>query len=126
MSGTTTLLVEIGHETAPDPLYLMSGRDFRKLRQNPDGREVYGVVHEGREYLLFPLAFEKRSDGVLALRMPACDDHLFSGRDGHRVTFKSPQGDPYFSFMPEEYHTCTGTLRLDADNMVTVELDRAG
>lgn len=123
MSGTNILLVEISHETAPS-LYLMSGRDFEKLRQNPDGRDVYGVVHEEKEYLLFPLAFEKHADGVLALRMPACDDHLFSDRDGHRVTFKSPQGDPYFSFMPEEYHTSTGILRLDADNKVTVELDR--
>ncbi len=125
MSGTNVLLMEISHESSSEPLRLMTGRDFYKLRQDESGREVYGFAHEGGEYLLFPLAFQKKSDGVLALDMPACEEHLFSGRDGHRVVFKSPNGDPYFSFMSEEFHTCTGVLRLDADNMVFIELDSA-
>lgn len=120
-----TLLFEIAHAESDKPLRLMCGHGFNVLRKDITGDEIYGVVHEGKEYLLFPLAFRKHEDGILSVEIPATGEEPFlSDRDGHTITFKSPQGIPFFSEMSEAYRSCTGMLRLDADKNAFVHLDK--
>lgn len=120
-----TLLVEIAHADADTPLCLMCGHDFIVLRKDITGQEIYGVVHEGREYLLFPLVFRKHEDGILHVQVPVTGEEPFlSDRHGHTVTFRSPHGTPFFNEMSAMYHSCTGVLNVDADQNAFVHLDK--
>lgn len=126
MSDHTTLLIEIYSPDAAEPVCLMNGRGFDVLRKDSTGQEVYGLAHQGKEYLLFPLDFRPLDAGKLAVIIPSeYEDWFFDATvEGARIVFSSTHGTPFFAEMPEEYHSNTGILRFDGSGKATVLLDR--
>lgn len=127
MSAQKALLMEISYPHSDEALYLMSGHGFEVLRTDNTGREIYGVAHEGREYLFFPFSFKPLDAGILTICMPqeyeeSCLDHR---ADGARIIFSAQHGTPFFADMPEEYQTNTGIIRIEKNGEMRVLLDKA-
>lgn len=126
MAEKPTLLIEIDHPELSEPLCLMSGSTFEVLRKDMTGLEIYGMTHQGKEYLLFPMEFRPLDAGILGLGMPSEYREWFLERnvEGARIVFGAPHGTPFFPDMPEEYRSSAGTLRLTPTGEFKVELDR--
>jgi hypothetical protein len=126
MPDKHALLMEIHLPEADEPLRFMSGQSFEALRNDPTGREVYGLAHKGQDYLFFPFSFRPLDAGVLAMQLPPeYDDHcLGDNPDGARIVFGSTQGMPCFPDMPDEFQSNTGVLQLDPSGNLRVLLDK--
>lgn len=122
-----TLLLEITHPDENEPLRLMCGHGFDVLRTDNTGREIYGLQHEGEDYLLFPLAVDRHDDNALAVTFPAAYGEFFDGwrTHGARVLLKSPHGIPYFPGIAEQFQSGRGMMRKDGEGGLTVILDPA-
>ena len=121
-----TLFIDIEHPERAEPLCLMCGSGFEVLRTDATGVEVYGKSYRGKDYLLFPLDFSPVDAGVLAVGVPSEYQEWFMerGMDGARVVFSTPHGAPFFSDMPEEFHSSAGYLRVKDAAAIHIELDR--
>lgn len=126
MNTVTTLLVDIEHPDAAEPLRLMCGRDFTVLRTDNTGRDIYGFAHEDQEYLLVPFSFETTGENTLAMRLPASYEEWFMDLNvnGARIRLRSPHGESLFTHMPAEYRSGTGVLNIDQEGRIAVTIDR--
>jgi hypothetical protein len=126
MSDKHALLMEIHLPDADEPLRLMSGQGFEALRTDNTGREIFGLAHNGQDYLFFPFSFRPLDAGVLSMNLPPeYDEHcLGENPDGARIVFGSTNGTPVFAAMPEEYHSSSRTQRQDANGAIRVLLDK--
>lgn len=127
MTQTSALFIEIHGPEAEEPLRFVCGGDFDVLRTDATGMDIYGKSLHGCEYLLFPMDFRPVNAGLLQVQIPASfEDHPLSAQlNGARIHFKAAHGSPFFVEMPEEYWTDTGTLRINAEGHIIVELDKA-
>jgi hypothetical protein len=126
MPDKHALLMEIHLPEADEPLRFMSGQSFEALRDDPTGREVYGLAHKGQDYLFFPFSFRPLDAGVLAMQLPPeYDDHCLGDNPaGARIVFGSTQGLPCFPDMPDEFQSNAGVLQLDPSGNLRVLLDK--
>lgn len=126
MTANATLLIDIERPDAAASVSLMCGRDFTVLRTDSTGRDVYGLAHNDREYLFFPMEISMKEEGCLLLGIPAGyeGEILDSLVDGARIEFSSVRGVPYFAGMPEEYQSSSGIIRVDESGALHVHLDK--
>ena len=127
MPSTQALLIDIHFPDGSESLRFMTGRDFEMLRQDKNGREIYGLRHNEKEYLFLPFSFKPVDAGVLSLRLPPEyeESYLDHRAHGARIVFGSVHGVPFFPEMPDAFQTNTGKIDIDASGAVRILLDKA-
>jgi hypothetical protein len=126
MENGMTLLMDIEHPESSGRIRLMCGPGFSFLRTDATGRDIYGFVHKGVEYLLLPLSFTISENNVLLMTIPAQYEEWFAQMrlHGARIRFSSPCGEPPFVAMPEECRSNSGVLRIDDEGVIAIVMDR--
>ncbi len=128
MHATIPLLIEIDRPEAKEPLRFMCGPGFEFLREDKTGREIYGLMHGGKEFLFFPFTLNTPETGVVNLSFPSEyeDTCLDAGLDGARIVFHCLDREAFFGDPAKDGLCLAGILRVSSENGFSVLLDQPG
>ena len=126
MSNGKTFLMAIERPETEESLFLMCGQGFTVLRTDVAGRDIYGFLHCGREYLLMPLGFSYVGEDALRMIAPASYEEWLWDMliDGARIQLFSPYGEHLFTDSPEPFSTCSGILKRSGEGEYLISLDK--